>query len=98
VVPRSASVGVLALVAAIAGFALIGFQGLMITMLVEAAGAERAGAATGFAVTFTSIAVAASPPFYGLVADTAGTYRAVWAALACVLVVALIPASLVRER
>jgi hypothetical protein len=35
---------------------------------------------------------------YGLVADLAGTYRAIWAALAVVLVVALLPAMLVREH
>jgi MFS family permease len=97
-VPRSAPIGVLVGVAAIAGLALIGFQGLFVTMLAEAAGPARAGAATGFGVTFVAAAITASPPLYGLVADTAGTYRAVWAALACLLVVAFIPAALVRER
>jgi MFS family permease len=96
-VPRSSPVGVLALVAAVAGLALIGFQGLMVTMLAEAAGPERAGAATGFGVTFVAAAITASPPLYGLVADTAGTYRAVWVALAVVLALAFVPAALVRE-
>jgi cyanate permease len=39
-----------------------------------------------------------SPPLYGLVADVAGSYRAIWAALACVLLVALVPALLLREE
>jgi hypothetical protein len=35
--------------------------------------------------------------FYGLVADLAGTYRAIWAVLAVVLGVAFVPAVLIRE-
>jgi hypothetical protein len=35
--------------------------------------------------------------FYGLVADLAGTYRAIWAVLAIVLGVAFLPAVLIRE-
>ncbi len=85
VVPRTAPI------------ALIGYQGLWITMIAEVAGPERVGAATGFAITFVASAIALSPPLYGLVADLAGTYRAIWAVLAIVLVIALVPASLVRE-
>jgi MFS family permease len=95
--PRSAPVGVFVPVAALAGLALIGYQGLMVTMVAEAAGPLRAGAATGFSVTFVALSIAISPSFYGLVADLAGSYRAIWAALACVLVLAFVPAILVRE-
>lgn len=96
--PRSAPVWVFVVVAALGGFALIGYQGLWITLLAELAGPRRVGAATGFAVTFVQIAIALTPPFYGLVADVAGTYRAVWAVLVCLLVLALIPATMMRER
>lgn len=95
--PRSAPLPVLALLAAVAGLALIGFQGLWVTMIAEAAGPARVGAATGFAVTFVTCSIALSPPLYGLVADATGSYRAIWAALACVLAVAFVPAALVRE-
>jgi MFS family permease len=95
--PRSAPVAVFVPVAALAGLALIGYQGLMVTMVAEAAGPQRAGAATGFSVTFVAASIAISPSLYGLVADLAGSYRAIWAALACVLVVAFVPAALVRE-
>jgi MFS family permease len=98
VTPDSAPVAVFGLVAAFAGFALIGYQGLWITMLAELAGPRRVGAATGFAVTFVQASIALTPALYGLVADLSGSYRAVWAALSCVLLVAFIPASLVRER
>jgi MFS family permease len=95
--PRSAPVGVLVVVAAIAGIALIGFQGLWVVMVTEMAGPERAGTATGFGVTFISTAIALSPPLYGLIADAAGSYRAIWAALAGVLVLAFVPAALIHE-
>jgi MFS family permease len=96
--PRSAPIGVFVVVAALAGFALIGYQGLWITLLAELAGPRRVGAATGFAVTFVQTSIAITPPLYGLVADVSGTYRAVWAVLVCVLVLAFIPAMLMRER
>jgi MFS transporter, ACS family, aldohexuronate transporter len=97
VVPRTAPIAVIGAIAVLAGLALIGYQGLWVTMIAEVAGPERVGAATGFAITFVSGAIALSPPLYGLVADLAGTYRAIWAVLAVVLTVALIPAALVRE-
>ena len=83
--PRSAPIGVFVVLAALGGFALIGYQGLWITLLAEMAGPRRVGAATGFAVTFVQISIALTPPLYGLVADVSGTYRAVWAVLVCVL-------------
>jgi predicted MFS family arabinose efflux permease len=96
--PRSAPIEVFVGLAALAGFALIGYQGLWITLLAEMAGPRRVGAATGFAVTFVQMSIALTPPLYGLVADIAGTYRAVWAVLCCVLLLALVPATLMRER
>jgi MFS family permease len=96
--PRSAPIWLFVVLAAFGGFALIGYQGLWITLLAELAGPRRVGAATGFAVTFVQISIALTPPLYGLVADVAGSYRAVWAALACVLVLAFVPATLMEER
>jgi MFS family permease len=96
--PRTAPTAVLAVVSAIVGLGLIGYQGLWVTMVAEAAGPERVGAATGFAITFVTMSIALSPPLYGAVADAAGTYRAIWAALAGVLTVAFVPALLIHER
>lgn len=98
VVPRTAPLAVIGAIVALAGLALIGYQGLWITMIAEVAGPERVGAATGFALTFVSGAIAASPPLYGLVADVAGGYRAIWAVLAGVLLAAFVPALLVHEE
>ena len=96
-VPRSAPIALLGAIVALAGLGLIGYQGLWVTMIAEVAGPERVGAATGFAITFVSCAIAASPPLYGLVADLAGSYRAIWVVLAGLLAIALVPAALVRE-
>jgi MFS transporter, ACS family, aldohexuronate transporter len=96
--PRSAPITVYVVLAALAGFAMIGYQGLWITALAEAAGPRRVGAATGFALTFTQTAIALTPPVFGFVADQAGSYRAVWGALSIVLALALVPGSLVHER
>jgi MFS family permease len=98
VVPRSAPIGVLLAVAGFAGVALIGYQGLFITILAETAGPATVGAATGFSITFLQLAIAATGPLYGLVADVAGTYRAIWGVLACVLAIAFVPATLMHER
>jgi predicted MFS family arabinose efflux permease len=95
--PRSLPFFALVLIILLAGFALIGFQGLWITLVAESAGPGEAGAATGFATTFSLAAVALTPPGYGLVADVFGTYRAVWGALAGVLLIAFIPAMRLRH-
>ncbi len=97
-VPRSVPIELTAGIVAFAGLGLIGYQGLWVTMVTEVAGPAQVGAATGFAITFVSCAIAASPPLYGLVADQAGTYRAIWIVLAAILAVALIPAMLVQEH
>jgi MFS family permease len=97
-VPRSAPFGALLAVALFAGLALVGFQGLWVTMLAEAAPPDRVGATTGFAITFVTCAVTLTPPLFGLVADLAGTYRAIWAVLAGLLALAFIPASMVHEH
>jgi MFS family permease len=94
--PRSASFALFVPVAAVIGIGLLGYQGLVMTMIAETAGPARVGAATGFSVTFAVMAQAASLPFYGLVADLAG-YRAIWAVLSALLVLAYVPALLVRE-
>ena len=44
------------------------------------------------------LAIALTLPLYGLVADATGSYRAIWAVLVGVLLAALVPATLIRER
>lgn len=96
-IPASASILVWGAAAVLLGFTVIGYQGLFVTMLTDAVPRARVGAAMGFAVTFNFLAIAVTPPLYGLVADVAGTYRAVWLALFVVLLAALVPASLLKS-
>ena len=96
-VPRPAPFVVMIPIAAFAGLALIGYQGLFVTMVAEASGPARVGAGTGFVVTFIQIAIAVTAPAYGLIADATGTYRAIWVALAVAIAIAFIPAALIRE-
>lgn len=98
VIPMTVPVVVIVALAAFAGVALMGYQGLVVVMVAEAAGGGRVGAATGFTATFGQLSIAVSPVLYGLVADASGSYRAIWAALAVVLTLAFLPVALVRER
>jgi len=97
-VPGSAGIGVFVVLAGVAGLAVIGFQGLLVTMVAEAAGPVRVGAATGIMATAAQISIFASPPLYGLVADLTGSYRSVWAALAIVIGVSVVPALMIHEH
>lgn len=95
--PADAPVAVFAVAGLLGGISVIGWQGMFITSLAEMAGPTRAGAATGFALTFVSVGIAAAPPVFGLIADLAGSYEAMWLALAIVVTLSLVPALLVRE-
>lgn len=95
--PRPAPLAVFALAALLAGLSLIGWQGLWVTAMGELAGPARVGAVTGFGLTFVAVAIAASPPLYGLVIDLAGGFRTMWAVLAATLVAALAVASRITE-
>lgn len=95
--PSDAPVGVFAGAAFLGGMSVMGWQGIFVRSIGEIAGAQSAGAATGFALTFLSLAVVVSPPLYGLVADLSGSYRAMWFSLALVILSSILPAALVKE-
>ncbi len=96
IVPRTVPLGFTLFLAAFAGIGLIGYQSLWMTMVAETAGPDAVGAAMGFAVTFAFVAAALTPPLYGLAADLAGTYQAVWGVLSVALALAFIPALRLR--
>lgn len=91
-IPGSASIWPWIAVSVLLGVSVIGYQGIFVTMLTEAAARDRVGAATGFAITFTLVAAAATPPLLGLVADLTGSYRSVWVVLFLALMAAFVPA------
>jgi predicted MFS family arabinose efflux permease len=84
------TLGGFAALAVLCGISINGWQGLWAVRLTEIAGVARAGTAMGVALTFIGIAITAAPPAYGAIADATGTMRALWGALACALVVALV--------
>jgi sugar phosphate permease len=96
--PGAVPLPVLLAVTFVAGASLLGWPGLWITLVCELGGPSRAGAATGFSLTFVTFASFVSPPVYGLVIDVTDSFRAMWLALAGVLVASLLVLRLVRER
>jgi sugar phosphate permease len=96
--PPGAPGAALVALAFVAGLSLLGWQGLWVTLVCELAGTARAGAATGFALTFIALASFSAAPLYGLVLDLTGSFPAMWVALAAALALSFVPLSLVRER
>ena len=96
--PPSTPAGLIAAAVALVGVGVIGFQGLMIAMIADAAGPANMGAATGWSVTFVQLTVVVAAPLYGLVADWSGSYHTIFAVLTAVLALAFIPAALIHER
>lgn len=95
--PGDAPLVLFGVCAFLAGLSVIGWQGIFITAISEIAGPLRAGAATGFGLTFVSIAITAAPPLYGLIADLAGGFRLMWLAIGAVVLLSFVPAALVGE-
>jgi predicted MFS family arabinose efflux permease len=95
--PASTPAGLTAVAVALVGVGVIGFQGLMIAMIADAAGPANMGAATGWSVTFVQVTVVAAAPLYGLAADWSGSYHTIFAVLTAVLALAFVPAALIRE-
>jgi MFS family permease len=84
------------LVGTLAGVSINSWQGLYLWRLTELAGADRAGAAAGFGLTFLAVSFTLAPPAYGAIADAFGTLRATWLALAATLAVGGIVTSFFR--
>jgi MFS family permease len=84
--------------AALAGFSLIGWQGLWVTMVSELAPPGASGTALGYGLTFTNVGIVVWPPLLGLAADLTGTFRTSWIVLAVVLLASLLPLLTLRRR
>ncbi|MGH3342111.1 MAG: MFS transporter, partial [Carbonactinosporaceae bacterium] len=97
VLPAGIPLAVFGVAAFLGGASVIGWQGIFVMSLGELAGPLRAGTATGFSLTFTSVSIAVAPPAYGLLADLTGGFQVMWITLAAGVGLALVPALLVRE-
>lgn len=96
--PVHASVPVAAAAAALAGFSLIGWQGLWVTLVSELAPEGSSATALGYGLTFTNTGIVVWPPVLGLAADLTGTFRTSWTLLGLVILASLIPLLAIDER
>lgn len=96
-VRRGVHPGVPLTLAAVLGSTTIGWNGLLVTLLSELAGKDKAGTAVGIGLTFTQIGIISGPPLFGLVADVTGSYRAGWLLVALALAVGTVCVRYVEE-
>jgi MFS family permease len=81
----------------VAGVALVGWQGMWTTVVMDIVGPADSGAAIGLGVTFIAVTALCLAPVYGLLADLTGSYAATWLAVAGVLAVATLVAAALPE-
>jgi sugar phosphate permease len=78
------------------GVSVIGFTGLLNTVLAEIGGTEAAGSAMGVGLTFTYAAGFVAPPVFGSLVDSRG-FPFAWRLLASMLALAAVVALTVRR-
>ena len=69
----------------LAGFTMIGYQGVSYSLISEIAGQSRAGMALGLMITINALGTVVGTPTFGAIVDITGSYAIAWQALACVL-------------
>ena len=93
----STPIWMLTLVVLLVGFTAVGHQGVGLSLLVEAAGKECTGTASGFSQSFYFSGVVLMAPLFGFMVDTFGNYRYAWMVLGLFSFIASILVSFVRE-
>lgn len=83
--------------AALAGFSLVGWQGLWVTLISELAPEGSSATALGYGLTFTNTGIVFWPPLLGLAADLTGTFTTSWIVLCVVLMASLVPLLAIDE-
>ncbi|MEE9551005.1 MAG: MFS transporter [Candidatus Binatia bacterium] len=82
----------------LAGFCLIGYQGVSYSLLGEMAGQAKTGTALGLMITINSVGTVLGTPLFGYVVDLTGSYPIAWRALSgTILLGTLVFALLVKE-
>jgi sugar phosphate permease len=88
---------ILVVVVLIVGFTAVGHQGVGLSLLVEVAGKECTGTASGFTQSFYFSGVVLMAPLFGWMVDTFGNYCYAWMALGLFSFVASLLVSFVKE-
>jgi len=82
---KGASPFVLVPLTFLAGFTMIGYQGVSYSLVSEIAGQSRTGMALGLMITINALGTVVGTPLFGFIVDATGSYVIAWQALACVL-------------
>ena len=97
IMPVNTHFVIVGIIAAVFGFTAIGYNALFLTLIGEIAGPEKAGQATGFAVTIAYCGVVLGPPLFGFTVDHTN-YNFSWVALGCMLIIAIALTLLVSRK
>ncbi len=82
----------------IAGFCMIGYQGVSYSLIGELAGQARTGTALGFMITVNAVGATLGTPLFGYLVDITGSYPFAWRGLSgAILLGTLILAFLVQD-
>lgn len=76
---------VIGLLAAVFGFTAIGYNAVFLTSIGEIAGPEKAGRATGLAITIVYLGLIVGPPVFGLIVDWTDSFKLAWITFGAVL-------------
>jgi hypothetical protein len=79
-------------------FFVVGWIGVLLTLMAELDGPLSSGTAVGLGLAISSLGVTVCPPVFGLVVERVGGYGFAWGTLAAGMVVALLLLIPVRER
>ncbi|MDN5347560.1 MAG: transporter, family, hexuronate transporter [Clostridia bacterium] len=99
VLPPGMPSWILAPVVAIMGMTAVGWNGLQMTLVSEAAGRQKTGFATGFTLAIGYLGSIFGPPLFGYLVDLTGQYRISWLMLTGImLAIALVLAIFKMEE
>lgn len=86
--PQNTPHFLIGLLAGVFGFTAIGYNAVFLTVVGEIAGPEKAGRATGLAITVGYLGIIAGPPAFGMIADRTSTYSTAWIIYGAALILA----------
>lgn len=85
VLPQNTPHFLIGFLAAVFGFTAIGYNAVFLTLVGEVAGPDKAGQATGLAITIAYLGIIAGPPVFGMIADLTNDYVISWIVYGVVL-------------
>lgn len=79
------------------GISIMGWNAIMIALVMKLAGKEQEGVAIGFYFSAVASGIIVFPPLFGLLFDLTGTYKSSWVFIICSLILAVISVISVKE-